>query len=189
MSRITSQLLLISCLHGAYGFTTSSVGGSSRVLPPRTSSTTCLSSSSTTTLQNSLLDGVADFEEWFTSNASAGAKVNNIKHELFNSMGRGLQFTSRSSSDLSNVAVVPRKLVLNVPYSDDSEDEANSSWDTNLSSKLWNECQRGKDSVYYGYVFILYVHMYVYYANILTFYDIITDTAHFSRGVQIFSQE
>ena len=100
-------------------------------------------SDDTITFSNSL-DGVSDFEEWFASNVSSGAKVNNIKHALFNSMGRGLEFTSTKSSDLSNVAVVPRKLVLNVPYEEDSN------WDTKLSCKLWEECQKGKDSEYYG---------------------------------------
>ena len=61
------------------------------------------------------------------------------------------EFTSTKSSDLSKVAVVPRKLVLNVPYSDEEEDSSNGrSWDTNLSCKLWEECQKGKKSVYYG---------------------------------------
>ena len=101
-------------------------------------------SDDTITFSNSL-DGVSDFEEWFASNVSSGAKVNNIKHALFNSMGRGLEFTSTKSSDLSNVAVVPRKLVLNVPYEEDSN-----TWDTKLSCKLWEECQKGKDSEYYG---------------------------------------
>ena len=109
--------------------------------PTRLSSTV---SDDTITVSNSL-DGVSDFEEWFSSNASSGAKVNNIKHALFNSMGRGLEFTSTKSSDLSNVAVVPRKLVLNVPY-----EEGSDTWDTKLSCKLWEECQKGKDSEYYG---------------------------------------
>ena len=101
--------------------------------------------SSTSPSFSNSLDGVSDFEQWFASKKSSGAKVNNIKHALFNSMGRGLEFTSTKSSDLSNVAVVPRKLVLNVPYEED-----NNTWDTKLSCKLWEECQKGKDSEYYG---------------------------------------
>lgn len=70
-------------------------------------------------------------------------------------MGRGLQFTSTKSSDLSKVAVVPRKLVLNVPFSDEEDSPNGHSWDTNLSCKLWEECQKGKDSVVYGYCSLL----------------------------------
>ena len=99
---------------------------------------------------SSALDGVDDFDEWFSSNTSSGARVNSIRHAFFASMGRGLQFTSAKSSDLNRVAVVPRNIVMRVPYSDE-EGAANSrSWDTNLSCKLWNECQKGRDSVYYG---------------------------------------
>jgi len=52
--------------------------------------------------------------------------------------------------DLNNVAVVPRKLVLNTPYSDDVDNESYSNWDTKLSCMLWDECQKGKESLYYG---------------------------------------
>lgn len=96
------------------------------------------------------LDGVADFEEWFSSHASSGAKVKNIRHAFFNSTGRGLQFTSSKSSDLKKVAVVPRKLVLRVPYSDEDHNAGRSSWDSILSCMLWEECRKGKDSAYYG---------------------------------------
>ena len=98
------------------------------------------------------LDGVADFDEWFSANSSSGARVNNIRHALFDSTGRGLQFTSTKSSDLSKVAVVPRRLVLSVPFSDEDESSSSSgkSWDTDLSCRLWEECQKGKSSVYYG---------------------------------------
>jgi len=96
------------------------------------------------------LDGVADFEEWFASNASSGAKVNNIRHALFRSTGRGLQFTSSKSSDLNKVAVVPRKLVMHVPYSHEESSPNRSTWDSSLSCKLWEECQKGKGSDYYG---------------------------------------
>lgn len=119
--------------------------------PPTLASTTAPDD---TGVSNSL-DGVADFEEWFSSNSSSGAKVNNIRHALFSSMGRGLQFMSTKSSDLNKVAVVPRKLVLNVPYSDEEESDNGLSWDTNLSCKLWEECQKGKSSVYYGYCSLL----------------------------------
>lgn len=130
------------------------VGGPMKV--PRTLSSTATSddaSGSSSTAD--LLDGVADFEEWFSSNSSSGARVNSIRHALFGSMGRGLQFTSTKSSDLNQVAVVPRKLVLHVPFSDEEESDSGLSWDTNLSCKLWEECQKGKDSVYYGYCALL----------------------------------
>ena len=96
------------------------------------------------------LDGVDDFEKWFAANSLSGAQVKNIQHALFRSTGRGLQFTSTKSTDLKKVAVVPRKLVLHVPYSDDADSTNQSSWDSSLSCKLWEECQRGKDSPYYG---------------------------------------
>jgi len=96
------------------------------------------------------LEGIAEFEEWFASNASSGAKVNNIRHALFRSMGRGLQFTSSKSSDLNKVAVVPRKLVMHVPYSHEESSPNRSTWDSSLSCKLWEECQKGKGSDYYG---------------------------------------
>lgn len=115
-------------------------GGLARVSP-----TTHLSSMTT------MDEGVRDFEDWFSSNSSSGAKSSNLQHALFQSTGRGLQFTSTKSSALSKVAVVPRKLVLNVPYSD----EGDSSWDTTLSCKLWEECQKGKDSLFYGYCSLL----------------------------------
>ena len=99
---------------------------------------------------SSPLDGVSDFEEWFASNSGTGARVNNIRHALFDSMGRGLQFTSTKSSDLNKVAVVPRKMVLHVPFSDEEESDSGLSWDTSLSLKLWQECQKGKRSAYYG---------------------------------------
>ena len=58
-------------------------------------STTSLSSSSTTDTSSTPLEGVSDFNEWFTSNQ--GTKINSIKHAIFN-WGRGLEFTSRSNS-------------------------------------------------------------------------------------------
>ena len=103
-----------------------------------------------TAVGSSALDGVDEFEEWFSSNMSSGARVNSIRHALFNSMGRGLQFTSAKSSDLNRVAVVPRKLVLRVPFTDEEDKAISRSWDTHLSCKLWDECQKGRDSVYYG---------------------------------------
>ena len=106
---------------------------------------------------NSPLGGVATFEEWFSSHSSAGARINNIRHALFHSTTlRGLEFTSAKSSDLNRVAVVPRKLVMSVPYSEQEgsrEDGAwkdERSWDVNLSCKLWEECQKGRESMYYG---------------------------------------
>jgi hypothetical protein len=103
-----------------------------------------------------LLGGVDSFEEWFSANSSSGARVKSIKHALFHSNSlRGLEFTSTKSSDLSKVAVVPRKLVLSAPFSDDDEQEGGRSWDTNLSVKLWQECKKGKDSAYYGYCALL----------------------------------
>lgn len=101
------------------------------------------------------LDGVTDFEEWFSSNVSSGARANSICHALFNSMGRGLQFTSTKSSDLKGVAVVPRKLVMRVPISEEGDKTSERSWDTNLSCLLFDECQKGKDSAYYGYCSLL----------------------------------
>jgi hypothetical protein len=92
--------------------------------------------------------GVADFDEWFASNA--GAHVKNIRHALFRSTGRGLEFTSSKYSDLNKVAVVPRKLVLHVPYCDNENSTNRPSWDSSLSCKLWEECQKGKASLYYG---------------------------------------
>jgi hypothetical protein len=103
-----------------------------------------------------LLGGVDSFEEWFSANSSSGARVNSIKHALFHSNSlRGLEFTSTKSSDLSNVAVVPRKLVLSAPFTDDDDKEGGRSWDTKLSVKLWQECQKGKISDYYGYCALL----------------------------------
>ena len=102
------------------------------------------------------LGGVDIFEEWFSANSSSGARTNSIKHALFHSNSlRGLEFTSTKSSDLSKVAVVPRKLVLSTPFSDEDEEEGVRSWDTNLSVKLWQECKKGKASAYYGYCALL----------------------------------
>ena len=135
-------LCMFLCLQHVAGF--SPIGISSR---QSIISTTSLSSSPATDTSSTSLDGISEFEEWFTSNQ--GTKINNIKHAIFN-WGRGLEFTSRSTSDLNNVAVVPRKLVLNTPYSDDVDNESYSNWDTKLSCMLWEECQKGKDSIYYG---------------------------------------
>ena len=146
-----SLLLLLPCILGtASGFASiGSRGRASSIKAPSTflSSTSAPEDTSGTT--NSL-DGVAEFEEWFATNASSGAKVDNIRHALFESMGRGLCFTSTKSSDLNKVAAVPRKLVLNVPFSDEEESDSGLSWDTNLSCKLWEECRKGKASNYYG---------------------------------------
>ena len=102
------------------------------------------------------LGGVDSFEEWFSANTSSGARVNNIKHALFHSNSlRGLEFTSTKSSDLNKVAVVPRRLVLSAPFSDEDEYEGGRSWDTILSLKLWQECKKGKESAYYGYCALL----------------------------------
>ena len=151
-SRIHKILLwLIPCaaLPNASGFI--SVGRPVTTISLKSSNT-----SDDTGVRN-LLGGVGDFEEWFSSNSSSGSQVNNVRHAIFNSMGRGLQFTSTKSSDLSKVAVVPRKLVLNVPFSDEEDSPNGLSWDTNLSCKLWEECQKGKDSVVYGYVWMVFV--------------------------------
>ena len=120
-------------------------GGGLAKIPPAT-----LLSSATS---EDPLEGVSAFEEWFSSNSSSGAKFNHIRHARFNSMGRGLQFTSTKSSALDKVAVVPRNLVMNVPYSDEADGD--STWDTQLSCKLWKECQKGTESSYYGYCSLL----------------------------------
>jgi len=80
-------LCMFLCLQHVAGF--SPIGISSRQCTP----TTSLSSSPAT--DTTSLDGVSDFNEWFTSNQ--GTKINNIKHAIFN-WGRGLEFTSRSTS-------------------------------------------------------------------------------------------
>ena len=96
--------------------------------------------------------GIAPFEEWFASNSSNGARVSNVRHAMFQSGSlRGLEFTSKSSQDLNRVAVIPRKMVLSVPYSADEEED----WDTKLSCMLAQECRKGKDSLYYGYCALL----------------------------------
>jgi hypothetical protein len=116
-----------------------------------TATSLCSTQTDVDTSTNDQLGGVATFEEWFTSNSSIGAKVNSVKHALFHTNSlRGLEFTSKSSSDLNRVAVVPRKMVLSVPYSED--DEGFRAWDTNLSVRLWEECKKGKSSAYYGLV-------------------------------------
>ena len=95
------------------------------------------------------LKGVAGFEEWFE--AAAGARVNSIKHSFFRSYGRGLEFTSTSSKDLSGVIEAPRRLVLRVPYSE----EEDSDWDAKLATKLFDECKKGRSSDYWGYCSLL----------------------------------
>jgi len=102
----------------------------------------------TETTSNNPIAGIAPFEEWFASNSSNGAHVSNIRHAMFQSDSlRGLEFTSKSSQDLNRVAVIPRKMVLTVPYSEENDD-----WDTKLSCMLVEECRKGKDSLYYGCV-------------------------------------
>ena len=97
------------------------------------------------------LAGVGPFEEWFTLNSSSGARISNVRHTMFQSDSlRGLEFTSKSSQDLNRVAVVPRKMVLSVPYAEDDDE-----WDTKLSCKLGQECRKGKESAYYGYCALL----------------------------------
>jgi len=146
LNRISLWLLPCAGLIGdVSGFASVGSGRRSIRAPLALPSTT----SDDTSVSNSLA-GVAEFEEWFSSSASSGAQVNSIRHALFKSMGRGLQFTSTKSSDLSKVAVVPRKIVLHVPFSDDEESSSGLSWDSDLSCKLWQECQKGKNSVYYG---------------------------------------
>lgn len=95
------------------------------------------------------LQGVAVFEQWFES--AAGARVKNIKHSFFGSYGRGLEFTSTSSKDLSGVIEAPRRLVLRVPYSD----EEGSDWDAKLATKLLHECKKGRASEFWGYCSLL----------------------------------
>jgi len=99
--------------------------------------------------------GISAFEEWFSE--MPGAQLNNVRHAVFHSNSlRGLEFTSTKSSDLKKVAVIPRKIVLRVPFSDDRGMDSNAkSWDTDLSCKLWGECQKGKNSPYYGYCSLL----------------------------------
>lgn len=151
LNRISLWLLPCAGLVGEVsGFASVGSGRRSIRAPLALPSTT----SDDTSVSNSLA-GVAEFEEWFSSSASSGAQVNSIRHALFKSMGRGLQFTSTKSSDLSKVAVVPRKIVLHVPFSDDEESSSGLSWDSDLSCKLWQECQKGKNSVYYGYCSLL----------------------------------
>lgn len=144
LRRVFLWVLPCACLIGtSSGF--ASVGRPIKV-PSKLHSTTIPDGTGT----DNALQGVSAFEEWFASNSQSGAKVNNIQHALFTSMGRGLQFTSTKSSDLNKVAVVPRKLVLHVPFSDEEDSSSGRSWDTNLSCKLWEECQKGKNSAYYG---------------------------------------
>jgi hypothetical protein len=154
--------LLPGALPDASGFHIGKGNQPVKILPTSLSSLTY--DETGTAVGLSALDGVDDFEEWFSSNMSSGARVNSIQHALFNSMGRGLQFTSAKSSDLNRVVVVPRKLVLRVPFTDEEDKASSRSWDTNLSCKLWGECQKGKDSVYYGYVAFFYIFMCIKYS-------------------------
>jgi hypothetical protein len=149
ISKLIMAFLLPGALPDASGFHLSKGDRSIKILPPSLSSLTSDETGTAVSLSDAL-DGVDDFEEWFSSNMSSGARVNSIRHALFNSMGRGLQFTSEKSSDLNRVAVVPRKLVLRVPFTDEEVKASSRSWDTNLSCKLWDECQKGKGSDYYG---------------------------------------
>mmetsp|Transcript_17996 Transcript_17996/g.29473 ORF Transcript_17996/g.29473 Transcript_17996/m.29473 type:complete len:413 (+) Transcript_17996:110-1348(+) len=145
-------LLLLRRLDDASGFASCRSASLAKHHDTRLHSTTAPDNVST----KNPLGGVDSFEEWFTANSSSGAQVNNIKHALFSSNSlRGLEFTSTKSSDLSKVAVVPRKLVLSAPFSDEDEQVGGRSWDTNLSVKLWQECKKGKDSEYYGYCALL----------------------------------
>jgi len=149
-----SLLLLLGSSDDASGFTTCrSASLTKQHYDTRLLSTTAPDDVST----KNPLGGVDSFEEWFAANSSSGAQVNSIKHALFSSNSlRGLEFTSTKSSDLSKVAVVPRKLVLSASFSDDEdEQEGGRSWDTNLSVKLWQECTKGKNSAYYGYCALL----------------------------------
>ena len=107
------------------------------------------SGSSVVDTNRELLQGVAEFEDWFES--ATGARVNSIKHSFFGSYGRGLEFTSSRSKDLSGVIEAPRRLVLRVPDSD----EEGRGWDAKLATKLFNECKKGRSSEFWGYCSLL----------------------------------
>eukprot|EP00804_Cyclotella_cryptica_P021959 CCRYP_000908-RA/>CCRYP_000908-RA protein AED:0.13 eAED:0.13 QI:975/1/1/1/1/1/2/1568/421 len=108
---------------------------------------------------NPLLRGIAPFEEWFASNSSSGARIQHIRHSTFHSNSlRGLEYTSTKAADLKGVAVVPRKMVLGVSYSEEDEMEKEDdgrTWDVKLSCRLVEECRKGRDSAYYGYCSLL----------------------------------
>ena len=82
--------------------------------------------------------------------------MQHIRHATFHcNTLRGLEYTSTKAADLSGVAVVPRKMVLSVAYSEGGEEEKEEdgrTWDVKLSCRLLEECRKGRDSPYYGSV-------------------------------------
>ncbi len=97
---------------------------------------------------DSMLEGVGDFESWFSS--VEGAKSNPyIKHTTFGELrGLGTLDKSIGSTDSGSWMTIPRSITLQSDFSQ-------SDWDAKLADSLWKEVEKGSSSSVRGYVSLL----------------------------------
>ena len=97
---------------------------------------------------DSMLDGVGDFESWFSG--VEGAKSNPyIKHTTFGELrGLGTLDKSIGSTDSGSWMTIPRSITLQSDFSQ-------SDWDAKLAESLWKEVEKGSSSSVRGYVSLL----------------------------------
>ena len=90
------------------------------------------------------LEGVAEFERWFSS--IPGSDIDSsVRHEAFGNL-RGL--TMKNSGSDGPVITVPRSVVLQSDMNDPD-------WDAHLAKQLWRECSALSTSPLYGYCALL----------------------------------
>ena len=94
------------------------------------------------------LEGVGDFESWFSS--IEGAKSNPyIKHTSFGELrGLGTLDKTIGSSNSESWMTIPRSITLQSDFSQ-------SDWDAELAESLWKEVEKGSLSSVRGYVSLL----------------------------------
>ena len=99
-------------------------------------------------MSSSELEGVGDFESWFSS--IEGAKSNPyIKHTSFGELrGLGTLDKSIGSSNSESWMTIPRSITLQSDFSE-------SDWDAKLAESLWKEVEKGSLSSVRGYVSLL----------------------------------
>lgn len=104
--------------------------------------------SSSSTNNDYELEGVRDFESWFSG--AEGSKCNPyIKHASFGELrGLGTEDRSIGSGDSGSWMTIPRSITLESDFSQ-------TDWDAQLAESLWKEVLKGSSSPVKGYVSLL----------------------------------
>lgn len=144
MLALFAKICLLSAfaiLQQSEGF---SISGSNRPLVHSSIKSSALYDSPTP----SCMEGVSQFEQWWTKVSSSPSPLEHSSFE--NGQLRGLQFIGGNKYLLGsnkNVASIPRNFVLRTPL---QTKEGEMTWDTNLAIQLLDEYAKGSSSELQG---------------------------------------